>query len=216
MNKLPVILLGLACAVAAFAKPADTARQFLSHLYGADVDITSLCHPHDDLWMLRGAPNPAGQQAVAQADIKAPATGVFASLIERDFCVLEFRDGKVDARLNLESTYTQHRQLILQFLYFSLLQDKKELAQLVTDVRKVSFGRVKAASWGDMDVYEGLLAVLPMRRASQPAQDRETQSVTYLLPLGKDGFLVKLVKPAGAWKIDTSAKTVVPLDLFWE
>lgn len=216
MQKPFVFFLGLACAAIASAKPADTARQFLSYLYGAEVDIAAICHPHDDLWMLRGVPNLGGQQAVTEAEIKVAATGTFAGLIERDFCVVELRDGKVDARLNLESTYTQHRQLILQFLYFSLLQDKDELARRVTDVRNVSFGRVKAASQGDMDVYEGVLALLPVRRASDPTKDRESQSVTYLVPLGKNGFLVKLVRPGGPWKIDTSAKTVVPLDLFWE
>jgi hypothetical protein len=217
MKKLLCLYLALVSATMALAAPADTAKQFLSHLYGAEVDLAAICHPNDDLWMLRGVPNPAGQAAIAATEVKVAATGVFAGLIEHDFCVVEMRDGKVDARLNLDTAYSQQHQLILQFLYFSLLQDKKELTRRVTNVGNVSFGRVKAASPGDMDVYQNVLELLPTRRASTPAQDRNSQSITYFVPLGKNGFLVKLVKPgAGPWKVDTSAKTVVPLELFWE
>jgi len=204
------------CAFGAL-NPPDAARAYLLYQYGADVpNISELCVPSHDLWMLRGAAQPQKQKIVQNLKLKIEANGIFMDSIDRDICIIELKHGLIDPEFNLENIYRMHHQLVLQFLYFSLLQDRSELARLVTKVENVSFGRIKTASYGDMDVYEGILALIPIARASAPPEDAVKKSITYRLPLGDQVFTVCLVKQGSTWKIDTDKKVVVPLEFFWK
>ena len=192
-------------------------KQFLKYAYGDDgIPIEKICQPNDDVWMLRGERNPAGIQAVDSEPISIGDPGIYARVVGRDFCVVEVRQGKVDPSFNLEMVYQNHRQIILRFLYASLLQDSEAIARLVTKPENVSFGNFRPAPLGDMDVYEGVLAMLPIVRVSAPASDKASKSITYRLPLTDQGFAVRLLRDGNAWKIDTNGKIEVPLAFFYQ
>lgn len=184
--------------------------------YGGDVpDIAEICTPSPDIWMLKGAAQPQKQKLVQSLKLKIGANGLFMDSIDRDICIVELKNGLIDPEFNLQNIYRIHHQLVLQFLYFSLLQEKSELSRLVTKVENVSFGKIKPASYGDMDVYEGILALIPIARASSTAEDAVKKSITYRLPLGDQIFTVSLLKQGSTWKIDTDKKVLVPLEFFW-
>ncbi len=213
-------LLLFLCASVAYGanpgKPDDAVRAYLLYQYGGDVpNITDVCLHSSDLWMLRGAPQQEKQQAVRNLKVKVGATGLFMDSVDRDICIVELKDGRIDPQFNLATVYQMHRQLILQLLYFSLLQEKNELARLVTNINNVSFGGAPKASYGDMDVYAGVLQIIPVVRASIPDADAEAKSVTYKLPLGDEIFTIRLLKQGSIWKIDTNTKITVPLRYFW-
>ncbi len=216
MKILRLALFALCFGVAASATPADTARQFLRALYGdPKVDLAKVCHPHDDLWMLPGAKHEVRLAAVNAAEIRIGESGVFTALITQDLCVVELREGKVDPAFNLRMTAFAQWRTVLQFLHACLLQDRDQLAHLASHPGNVAFGKAPAAAPGDMDVYEELLALLPVVRSSNPVDDAKSRSVTYRVPLGPQGFAVRLNRDGSAWKIDTSKKTVVPLEFFY-
>lgn len=216
MKILHFVLFALCTAVVASATPADTARQFLRALYGdPKVDLAKICHPHDDLWMLPGAKHEVGVAAVDAAEIRIGETEVFTALINRDLCVVELRDGKVDPVFNLRMTAFAQWRVVLQFLHACLLQDRDQLGHLTTHSGNVSFGKAPAAAPGDMDVYEEFLALLPVVRSSNPVEDAKSRSVTYRVPLGPEGYAIRLIRDGSAWKIDTSKKTVVPMEFFY-
>lgn len=216
MKLIRLVLLALGFGVTASATPVDTTRQFLRALYGdSQVDLASICHPHDDLWMLPGAKNEAGLAAVDAEEIRIDKTGVFMSTINQDLCVVELRDGKVDAGFNLRMSAFVQWRTVLQFLHACLLQNRDELTKLTTHPANVSFGKFPAASPGDMDVYEELLSLIPVMRSSTPADDAKSRSITYRIPFGSQGFAIRLLRDGNAWKIDTKEKTVVPLGFFY-
>src|ERR1051325_1272583 len=143
--------------------PELVSKQFLKYMYGADgVSIEEICRPNDDVWMLRNTRNREGIQAVESEKIGVSDSGVYARVIGRDFCVVELHQGKVDPSFNLDMVYQTQRQVILRFLYASLMQDSEGIARVVTKPENVSFGDAKPAPPGDMDVYEGVLSILPI------------------------------------------------------
>jgi len=216
--KKSALLLFLALTTAAFAapKPAEVVRSFMAYQYGGDVpEIAQLCTPNSDLWMLRGPDQPKKRAALSQLEVKIGSTGVFMDLVQQDICIVELKDGRVDPQFNLALVYRMHQQLVLQFLYQSLLQDTQELSPLVTNMANVSFGGAPKASMGDMDVYANILSLIPVVRASPPEADAKSQSVSYRLPLGDEIFTVRIVRRDGTWKIDTDKKITVPLKYFW-
>ena len=216
MKILRLVLFALCFGVAASATPADTTRQFLRALYGdPEVDLAKICHPHDDLWMLPGAKHEVGLAAVDAEEIRIGETGVFTALINQDLCVVELRDGKVDAAFNLRTTAFVQWRTVLQFLHACLLQDRDQLAHLTTHPGNVSFGKAPATAPGDMDVYEELLGLLPVVRSSNPVDDAKSRSVTYRVPIGPQGYAIRLIRDGSAWKIDTSKKTAVPMEFFY-
>jgi hypothetical protein len=217
MNNITPLLLSL-LATGAFAapKPAEVVRSFLEYQYGGNVPgIGELCMPNPDMWMLHGADQPRKRDAIRQLEVKIGATGVFMDTIEQDICIVELRDGLVDPQFNLALVQRIHQELVLQFLYHSLLQDKEALNRLVTNSSNVSFGDAPKAANGDMDVYSNVLSLIPVVRVSQPKTDSQSQSVTYRLPLGDEIFVVRIVRLQGVWKIDTDNKVTVPLRYFW-
>ncbi|MFH1496509.1 MAG: hypothetical protein ABII82_01670 [Verrucomicrobiota bacterium] len=196
--------------------PAETVRAFLTYQYGGDnLRIQEICLPSPDVWMLRGADQPDKLKLVESLKPKIGTNGLFMEMVGRDVCIVHVRDGKVDPRFNLETVYQMHRQLILHFMYYALLQEKTELARVVTDAGKVSFGGAPKASYGDMDVYAELLQIIPILRSSDPEADALSKTVTYQLPLGSEIFSLQLVKAGSTWKIDTDKKITVPLRYFW-
>lgn len=198
-----------------FAGPVETAKEFLSFAYGKEVDINALCHPHDDLWMLSGIRNDEALEALGAAKLKVKSTGVVIDVIGRDIAMVEMREGKVDPSFNLEAAYGIHRRLVLNFIYASLPQDSDAIARLVTHPKNVSFGRAPKVSYGDMDQYGEIIALLPVVRFSKPGNDKQSHSITYRLPLGPEGLLLRLVKAGNTWKIDTSSKVTLPLEFFF-
>jgi hypothetical protein len=217
MNASYTLLFLMVVATASAArKPDDAARDFLMYQYGKSVpDISEICLPSEDIWMLQGKVQPEQQRLVGSLKISVRATGLFMDSVDRDICIVEMKDGKVDPSFNLEGVYGIHRRLVVQFFYFSLLQDRKELVRLVTDIKNVSFGKVKKAAYGDMDVYSGILGFLPVVRSSAPRSDAASKSVNYRMPLGEEIFEVRVIKRDGAWRIDTSKSVIVPLQYFW-
>lgn len=196
--------------------PEESVRKFLLYQYGKAVpEITDICVPSADLWMLRGSSNPEMQQLVQNLNIKIKANGLFMDTMDRDICIVELKDGQVDPQFNLAMVYQRHRGLILRLLYHALLQDKEELSELVTKVENISFGGAPKAARGDMDVYGGILGLLPVVRVSSPEADAKSSSVTYKIPIGDQVFTVRIIKEGGTWKIDTNQKMTIPLRYFW-
>lgn len=195
---------------------ASSANSFLRYVYGAEgIDIQTLCWPNDDVWMLRGAKNPEGLAQLESEKISHGPNEVLWENIQNALCMIEVRDSKVDPAYMLEQVYTLHRQLILQLVYASLRQDQEMLVRLTTNPKNVSFGGAKAAAGGDMDVYEGIIALIPVLRVSTPAADKLSKTVSYRVPLGKKGLTLTLAKHGSTWRVQTDTKTTVPLDYFF-
>jgi hypothetical protein len=194
-----------------------SAQRFLLYCYGADgIDAAALAHPNDDLWMLRGAKDEAGIEAVKATDLKLGPSGVFSGPIGRDFCVVQMRNGKVDPGYNLAQVYGLHRTLVLQFVFACLSQEKSELQKLVTNPANVSFGKTKPARAGDLDVYADVVSMIPVLRSSMSAADKASKSVSYRLPIGREEVVLKLIKKGSTWLIDSSAPIKMPMEFFYE
>ena len=216
MNILKLVL-GLLVVGGTSLMGADSvATQYLQYVYGGDgVDIDKICWPNDDLWMIRGQKNAEGLAQLAQEKISHGANEVVWENIQNALCIVEIRDGKADPRFLIDQVHQQHRQLILQFIYASLRQDQDMLKRLTTKPANVKFGRAKPAAGGDMDVYQDIIAMLPVVRVSVSAGDKTTKSITYQVPLGKKGLALRLVKQGSTWLIDSEQRVDVPLEFFF-
>jgi hypothetical protein len=208
--------LALLFVMVAPAWSAPVATDYLRYLYGADdLDLSAIAHPHDDLWMLRGRKNAEALKEIGSASIHHGPNKILWERVQQDLCIVVVREGKVDSRFNLDQHYFLHRRTILRFLYAALERDDAALRQLVTDLDKVEFGKLKASA-GDMGVYQELLILVPSVRVSSPEKDKLSQSVTYRLPVGPEGMELRLVRREGQWVIDTSQKLKVSLDQFFQ
>jgi len=208
-------LLLVSVSAAQFSEPV--ARQFLRYVYGADnVELTNICLPSDDVWMLQGAKNSNALAALDGLKIASKPTGITSGLVGRDMYFIETRDGKVDPALNLDGVYMMHRQIILRFVYSALSQNQKMLRQIVTDPGKVKIeGPRDAPPGGDMDVYGPIIEQLPVVRSSKPQDDARSRTVTYRVPLGEEALTLILVKDGSTWKVDTSRSVRVSLEFFY-
>ncbi len=208
-----IALLSVSASVAQCAEPV--AKQFLRYIYGADgINLTNVCHPSDDSWMLRGDKNANALTALDTEKITSKSTGVTSGVLGTDVYFIEMRDGKVDPAFNLNGIYLLHRQLILRFLYSSLERDQPTLRRLVTDASKVQILGPKAAP-GDMDQYGSIIELMPVVRSSKSADDVKSKTVTYRVPVGDVALSLTLVKDGNTWKIDTSKTVRVPLEFFF-
>jgi len=208
----------LATMVFPLAISAQTpAQKFLHYCYGAEgVDIVAICHPTDDLWMLRGAKNDEAIKAVNETPLRLADSGLFSGPIGRDFCVVQMRNGKIDPSYNLEHVYSTHRQLVLQFVFACLAQDKQDLAKFVTNPANVSFGKAKPAARGDLDVYADVVSLLPSVRSSNSASDKNAKSISYRLPIGQQEIVLKLIKRGSTWLVDSTSPIKMPMEFFYE
>jgi|GEM_PF-5901657 len=215
-NPLQLISLALLLLIAPAAHCAESvAKQFLRCVYGADgIELTNICHPSDDLWMLRGGANTNAQAALNRLQLEAKGTGVVSGVFGTDIYFIELRDGRVDPAFNLDGVYALHRQLVLRFLYAALSRDQTALGRMATDASKLQIVGPKAAP-GDMDQYGSILEMVPVVRASKPADDAKSRTVTYRVPLGEAGLSLKLVKEGSTWKVDASKPVRVPLEFFF-
>jgi hypothetical protein len=210
--RLFAILL-VSASAAQCAEPA--AKQFLRYIYGADgIELTSICHPSDDVWMLRGAKNTNALVALDALKIASKPSGITSGLVGTDIYFIETRDGKVDPTFNLDGIYVIHRQLVLRFIYSALSQNRGMLGRLVTDASKVKIDGPKAAP-GDMDQYGSIIELMPVVRSSKPADDAKSRTVTYRVPLGEEALALTLIKDGSTWRIDTSKSVRVPLEFFF-
>ncbi len=212
----------LVCAIAlllwgrSFAA-GDPAREFLRFIYGADdVKVSEVCWPSDDLWMIAGPKNDRGLAEIATLQFSSGKDQVIWKTIAGGLCIVELRDGKADARFILDQVYFRQRQTVLRFIYAAMERDPERLAEVATNPKKLSYGKTKPATHSDLGVYAELIAMLPVVRVRQPAEDKATKSVTYLLPLGPSGFKVRLVKRQSSWLVETDAGVDVPLDIFFK
>jgi len=209
-------LLLLAAPTIECAEPVEpVTKQFLRYIYGDDdITLTNICHPSDDSWMLRGAKNTNALAALATMPFAPKVTGVSSGIVGSDIYFVELRDGLVDPAFNLDGIYQLHRQLVLRFLYASLSRDQPTLRRLVTDAGKVEIAGPKAAP-GEMDQYGSIIAMMPVVRLSNAADDAKTRSVTYRIPVGEVALSLTLIKDGNTWKIDTSKTVRVPLEFFF-
>lgn len=217
MNIIIRFLAVLLASVSAVQCAEPAAKQFLRYIYGADnVELTNVCHPADDAWMLRGAKDTNVLAALDSLKIASKPSGVTSGRVGRDMYFIETREGKVDPAVNLEGIYTIHRQLVLQFIYSALSQNQRILRQLVTDPGKVKIDGPKGAPpGGDMDVYGPIIGQLPVVRSSNSQEDAKSRTVTYRVPLGEEALTLTLVKEGSTWKIDTSQSVRVSLEFFY-
>lgn len=213
-NTLRIIaLLLLAAPAAESAEPA--AKQFLRYIYGADgISLTNICHPSDDLWMLRGARNANALAALDTEKFESKRTGVSSGVLGTDIYFVELRDGLVDPAFSLDGIYLLHRQLVLGFIFSTLSRDQATLSRLATDASKVQIAGPKAAP-GDMDQYGSIIEAMPVVRSSKAADDAKTKTVTYRVPMGDAALPLTLVKEGSTWKVDTSKTVRVPLEFFF-
>jgi hypothetical protein len=213
--QLLMVLAGLIWSLGSVAQ--TTPQKFLLYCYGAeDIDITAIAHPNDDIWMLRGAKNEEGIDAVKTTDLKLAASGVFSGPIGRDFCVVQMRAGKVDPSYNLAQIHGMQRALILQFVFACLSQEPSQLQRLVTNPANVSFGKTKPARSGDLDVYADVVSNIPVLRSSAPAADKASKSVGYRLPIGREEVVLKLIKKGSTWMVDGGTPIKMPMEFFYE
>jgi hypothetical protein len=205
----------LASCTSRAAEPA--AKQFLRFMYGAEgIQISNICHPSDDLWMLPGAKDTNALTAIDGLKLSSKPTGVTSGLLGRDLYFIETREGKVDPSVNLDSVYMLHRQLVLRFIYSALLQNQQMLRDIVTDASKVKIdGPKEAPPSGDMDVYEPIIAQLPVVRSSKPSDDAKSRTITYRVPLGEEALTLTLVKKGSTWKVESSKPIHVSLEFFY-
>jgi hypothetical protein len=212
--RLFAILL-ISVSVAQCTEPV--AKQFLRYIYGAEgVELSNICLPSDDAWMLRGVKDTNALAALDSLKIASKLTGVTSGLVGKDMYFIETREGKVDPALNLDGIYMMHRQLVLRFIYSSLSQSQWMLRQVVTDASKVKIDGPKGAPpGGDMDVYGAIIEHLPVVRSSKPQGDAKSRTVTYRVPLGEEALTLTLVKEGSTWKVDTSKTVRVSLEFFY-
>jgi hypothetical protein len=202
------------------ASAQSVAEQFLRYIYGAeDVDAAKVCVPADDLWMLPGVKNTNAWNAITALKLDSKRqngilSGVIPQAQGQDLFFVELRDGKVDPAMNLDSVYMMHRQLVIMFLYSALRGDTSQMARFTTDATKVDVKGPKAPL-GDMDVYQEVLAAMPIVRSSKPSDDAKSKSVLYRVPLSDNVLMLRLLKQGGTWKIDTSKTVKVPLEFFY-
>lgn len=221
MQNLTKATLFALLTLSAQAAPAQESpvKQFLRYIYGADgVDISRICLPHDDTWMLRGAKNTNALSTVEALSIDpAKRSGIFSGLVRNEAYFVEVRDGQIDPAFSLEAQYGVHHQIVKMFLYAALRHDQRLLGRLTTDAKKVEISGPKdAPPPGDMDVYEGVIQAIPVVRSSRPSEDLKSKSVTYRVPIGETGMSLALVKQDGTWKIDTSKQVKVSLAFFYQ
>jgi hypothetical protein len=215
------IMLRLAAALLVSVSAARCAepitKQFLRYIYGADgLELTNICLPSDDAWMLRGAKDTNALAAVNNLTIASKPTGITSGLVGREMYFIETREGKVDPTMNLDGIYMMHRQLVLRFIYSALSQNQRMLRQLVTDASNVKVdGPKDAPPGGDMDVYGPIIEQLPVVRSSKPQDDAKSRTVTYRVPLGEEALRLTLVKEGSTWKIDTSKVVHMSLEFFY-
>jgi hypothetical protein len=193
------------------------AKQFLRYIYGADgIELTNICVPSDDAWMLRGAKDTNTLAAIDSLQIASKPTGITSGVLGRNMYFIETRDGKVDPALNLDGIYMMHRQVVLRFIYSALSQNQRMLRQVATDASKVKVdGPKEAPPGGDMDVYGPIIEQLPVVRSSKPQNDAQSKTVTYRVPLGEEALTLTLVKDGSTWKVDTSKSVRVSLEFFY-
>ena len=215
MNIIIRFIATLLVSVSAAQCAEPAAKQFLRYIYGADgIELTSICHPSDDVWMLRGAKNTNALVALDALKIASKPSGITSGLVGTDIYFIETRDGKVDPTFNLDGIYVMHRQLVLRFIYSALSQNRGMLGRLVTDASKVKIDGPKAAP-GDMDQYGSIIELMPVVRSSKPADDAKSRTVTYRVPLGEEALALTLIKDGSTWRIDTSKSVRVPLEFFF-
>ena len=196
---------------------APVAKKFLQFLHGADgVNVTNLCLPTADLWMLAGAKNTNLLEALDAEKFDAKKqNGIVSGILGGEaLYFFELKDGKVDPAFPLDGIRSVHRQVIMAFLYHSLRHDKSMLDRVATDASKVDIVGKKAAG-GDMDQYASILELIPVIRSSKPEDDTKTKSVTYRVPLGETGLSLTLIKKDDMWKINTANGVKVPLEFFF-
>jgi hypothetical protein len=192
-----------------------TAKEFLRYMYGADgVDITNICYPSEDLWMLKGAKNTNALAAIDMEKFESKSTGVLSGMLGTDLYFIETRNGRIDPAFNLEWIYTMHRQLVLRFVYSVLSDNQAMLGRLVTDVTKIQVVGPTAAR-GDMDQYGSVIELMPVVRSSKAVDDAKSRTVTYRVPLGNEALSLTLRNHANSWKVDTSKTVRVPLEFFF-
>jgi hypothetical protein len=217
MNRIIGILAGLIVSASAAQCGESVGKQFLRYIYGADgIELSNVCHPSDDLWMLRGAKNTNALSTLDSLTIASKPTGVTSGLVGRDMYFVETRDGKVDPAFNLDGVYAMHRQIVLRFVYSALSRNSRMLGEIATDPNKVKIiGPKDAPPSGDMDVYAGIIEQMPVVRSSKPIDDAKSRTVTYHVPIGEEALAMTLIKSGSTWKIDTSKTIQVPLEFFY-
>jgi hypothetical protein len=208
---------GILLVLASIAQGADpVAKQFLRFIYGAKgIELSNICHPSVDAWMLRGAMNTNALTVLKTLKVEERTTGITSGVLGRDIYFIETRDGKVEPAFNLDGIYLIHRRLVLHFLYAALSQDTEMLGRVTTDPDRVTIDGPTAAP-GDMGQYGSILEMLPVIRAGKPEADAKTRSVVYRVPIGGKGLSITLVKKGSTWKVDTSKPMRVPLGFFFQ
>ncbi len=213
-TNLGLWLFGFVMSAGATVRAADPVKDFLVHIHGGEgVDIAKVCWPHDDLWMIRGVRNDAALRQVQQEETGRDTVQWFS--IQNGLCIVELRDGRVDARFLIDQIRFVHRQMVLRFVYAVLRHDRQEIARLVTRPEQVKLGRWAAAPEGDLDVYQEILTQMPVVRLPKPT-DATTRSATYRLPLGPSGSELRLVHRSSGWKIDSDRPLELRIDQLWQ
>jgi len=213
-NMLQLIFLMLLAAPAAPCAESVT-KQFLRYIYGADgIELTNVCHPTDDAWMLRGAKNTNALAEIADEKFSSKRTGVTTAMVGTDLCFIELRDGRVDPAFFLDGIYMLHRSLVQAFIASALSRNQSTLGRITSDPKNVQIVGPKAPP-GEMGQYESIIESMPVLRTSKPSDDAKSKTVTYRVPVGEVALSLTLIKQGGTWMIDTSKTVRVPLEFFF-
>ncbi len=184
-NTLRLVVLMLLAAPTAFCAESVT-KQFLRYIYGADgIELTNVCHPTDDAWMLRGAKDTNALAEIDEEKFTSKRNGVTTATVGTGLCFIELRDGRVDPAFYLDGIYMLHRRLVQAFISSALSRDQKTLSRLATDPKKIQIVGPKAPP-GEMGQYESIIELMPVLRVSKPADDAKSRTVTYRVPVGEE------------------------------
>src|SRR4051794_607123 len=79
----------------------SVARQFLQYQYGQEIDVSKICLPVEDVWMLQGPKNTNALAAVKALQLEAKTNGILSGVLGTDMYFVELHGGKVDPAFNL-------------------------------------------------------------------------------------------------------------------
>ena len=133
MKKIILNFVILALANSCFGSDDNTVRKYIFYIYGDEsIKEAEICHFQLDNWMIPGKRNEQSLNNLKQESISIGKSNVYSEILGTDIIFTEIKDGKIDTSFTLEGIYGTHKQLIRYFFYYSLLQDRKQIARFVT------------------------------------------------------------------------------------
>src|SRR4051812_3265021 len=103
MRKLGWVVLAISMVVSRGVLAEESVvRQFLQYQYGHPIDVSKICLPSEDIWMLQGPKNADALAEVKALKLESKTNGIVSGVLGTDMYFVELRGGKVDPAFNLD------------------------------------------------------------------------------------------------------------------